>query len=172
MLKKIQRAMKRFATAKEEYVLWRENDQIRDLQPTKLRAKIVIAAMGLDGLNTRGKVKPKLFFPPFCRVLAQCGVESVYVNDIVEMERELRLSEALPTILIDLVNEEYDGLDAYEIPGGLGTKPSAVFNSRRVAKIIRDKKATNLLLSDNDIEINRKALYNKALNKNRISPNG
>ena len=151
MLKKKQRVMKRFATAKEEYVLWRENDQIRDLQPTKLRAKIVIAAMGPDGLSTRGKVKPNLFFPPFCRVLAQCGVGSVYVNDIVEMERELRSSEALPTILIDLVNEVYDDLDADEIPGGLGTKPSAVFNSRRVAKIIGDKKAANLFLSDNDI---------------------
>ena len=151
MLKKIQRAMKRISTTKEEYVLWRENDRIRELQPTRLRAKIVIAAMGQDGLSTRGKVKPKRFFPPFCRVLAQCGVGSVYVNNIVEMERELRSSDAMPTILIDLVNEDHDDLDAYEIPGGLGTKPGAVFNSRRVAKIIGDKKAANLFLSDNDI---------------------
>ena len=143
--------MKIFASAKEENVFLGEYDQIGELQPTKLRAKIVIAAMGPDGLNTRGKVKPKRFFPPFCRVLAQCGVASVYVNDIVEMERELRSSDAMPTILIDLVNEVYDDLDAYEIPGGLDTMPSAIFNSRSVAKIIGDKKATNRFLSNNDI---------------------
>ena len=151
MLKKIQCAMKRFPSAKKEYVLWRENNQIHELQPTRLRAKIVIAAMGPDGLNTRGKVSSKIFFPPFCRVLAQCGVGAVYVNDIVEMERELRSSDAIPTILIDLVNEVHDDLDTYEIPGDLSTKPSAVFNSRRVAKIIGDKKAANLFLSNNDI---------------------
>ena len=157
MLKKIQRTMKRFTTAKEEYVLWKANDQLRELQPTGLRAKIVIAAMGPNGLNTRGKVTPKRFFPPFCRVLAQCGIGSVYVNDIVEMERTLRSSDSMPTILIDLVNEVYDDLDAYEIPDGLGTKPSVVFNSRSIAKIIGDKKAANLFLSNNDILMPRLA---------------
>ena len=63
------------------------------------------------------------------------------MNDIVEMERALRSSDAMPTILIDLVNEDSDDLDAYEIPGGLGTKPNAVFNSRSIAKIIGDEKA-------------------------------
>ena len=61
MLNKIQRTVKRFTTAKEEYILWKENDQLRELQPTRLRAKIVIAAMGPNGLSTRDKVNPKRF---------------------------------------------------------------------------------------------------------------
>ena len=151
MLKTIKRTVHKQFMTKNSFEIWEMNNQIQEFQPEKIRAKLIIAAMGPKPWNTRGKVVPKIFFPPFCRVLAQCGVGSVYVNDIVEMEREFRTSDAMPIILIDLVNEDYDDLDAYEFPGGSGTKPSAVFNSRRVAKIIGDKKAANLFLSNNDI---------------------
>lgn len=107
--------------------------------------------MGPDGLNTRGKVKPGNFFPSFCRVLGQSGIGSVYANDMAGLERELQTPGGMPTILVDLVNETYDDLDAYDIPGALGSPPGAVFNSRRIAKIIGDKKEANAVLSRTDV---------------------
>ena len=70
---------------------------------------------------------------------------------MVGLEQELLSSDGIPTIVIDLVNEVYDDADAYDIPGALGKQPGAVFNSRRIAKIIADKKEANAFLSQNGI---------------------
>ena len=109
--------------------------------------------MGSDGFKTRGKVDPNYFFPPFCNVLGQCGIGSIYVNDMVGLERELKASGEVPTILLDLVNEDYDDLGVYDIPDALNSQPDAIFNSRRIAKIIGDKKETNVFLSRNGISM-------------------
>lgn len=106
-------------------------------------------------LETRGKVKPELFFPSFCRVLGERHIASVYVNNMSDLDRELMSCDEMPHILIDLVNEVYDDLDAYNIPDALTNKPTAVFNSRNVAKIIGDKKKANSHLSSAGIQMPR-----------------
>ena len=143
----IEHAGRRCVMAKKDYRFWKENHRIVVHQPTKPRARVVIAAMGPDGLRTRGKVSPRLFFPPFCYTLGQHGIGSIYVNNIANLERELLLYEGMPTVLIDLVNEDWGDLDAYHIPSALSSQLSAVFNSRRVAEVIRDKRQANVFLS-------------------------
>ena len=151
----IERAGKRCVMTRKEYRFWKENHRIAAHQPTKARAQVVIAAMGPDGFRTRGKVNHRLFFPPFCRILGEYGIRSVYVNSMASLEQELRLSEGMPTITIDLVNEDYGDLDTYDIPGGLSNQPSAVFNSRRVARIIGDKRQANAFLSSSGVPMPR-----------------
>lgn len=166
----IRRGSKRCVMSKSDYRFWKENDRLLEFQPAIAKAKVVIAAMGADGLKTHGKVNPKRFFPPFCRVLKQGGIGSVYVNDMAGVERELQTSRGVPIILLDLVNEDYDYLDAYDIPDALYSQPNAVFNSRRIAKIIKDKKETNALLSRNGISMpNLTGLENKKIFSNARS---
>ena len=151
LTKGVRRTTMWFVMNKEGFRFWKNNDRILEFQPARARAKIVIAAMGSDGFNTRGKVKAKHFFPSFCRVLGQYGIESTYVKDITALEKEIQSSKGMPTILIDLVNETYDDPYAYEIPEVLSRKLSAVFNSRHLARIIRDKKEAKAFLSRNNI---------------------
>lgn len=138
---------------KNDYRLWRRNDRILEFQPAVAGAKVIITAMGSDGFKTYGKVNSNHFFPSFCSVLCQCGIGLVYVNDMASLERELQASRGMPTILLDLVNEDDDDLGAYDIPDALDNQPNVVFNSRRIAKVIGDKKETNAFLSRNGISM-------------------
>ena len=155
MLKTAERAIRKSVMASDDYRLWRENDRIRDCQPAKARARVVMVAMGKDGLRSRGKVTPKLFFPAFCRSIAQCGIGSAYVNDVHGLKQELLLSDAVPTILIDLINEDFDDVVNEDIPQELLQGVRAVFNSRRIARIVRDKEAANRFLSENHVPMPR-----------------
>lgn len=157
MLNAIASNARRLIMSRPDYRLWKANDRILEFQPANARAKIVIAAMGPNGLNTRGKVRPNRFFPYFCRVLAQYGIGSIYVKDMVGVDRELLSSKGIPVILIDLVNEDYDDVDAHDIPDGLAGKPTTVFNSRSIARILRDKTKTNVLFSRNNVPMPRLA---------------
>ena len=111
--------------------------------------------MGDDPFFTQGKVVPKLFFPPFCRVLALHGIGSTYVYGRKSLERELLLSDGVPTIVVNLVNELFDSLDTWENIGDLLHKTDAVFNSLRIAKVIRDKEETNKILSGSGVSMPR-----------------
>ena len=151
MLKTAERAIRKSVMAVDDYRVWRENDRIRECQPAKARAKVVMVAMGEDGLRPRGKVVPKLFFPAFCRRIARCGVGSAFAHDIRGLKRELLLSDVVPTILIDLINEDLDDVVNDDIPQELCQGARAVFNSRRIARIVRDKEVTNTFLSENNV---------------------
>ena len=137
--------------ARGEFRVWRENKRIRRFQPKRDRARVVIAALGPSGLKTRGKVSPRRFFPPFCNVLGQCGVSTVYVHDRAGFWREFNRPASSPIILIDLVNETYDDLGAHDIREEFSQYATAVFNSHHTAEIIRDKKKANIFLSENGI---------------------
>ncbi len=110
-------------------------------------------AFGPRGLRARGKVKSRRFFPPFCSVLGQCGIASVYIGDQASLERELCLADGLPHVLVNLVNEDQDDLELYKIPTDLLRNITAAFNSHEIAGIIRDKKKTNLFFSENHISV-------------------
>ena len=155
MLKLTEPAINRNFIPRNTLRLWRNNFRIRKFQPDKKRANVLIVVMGDDPFYTRGKVTPKLFFPPFCRVLALHGIGSTYVYGRKNLERELLLSDGVPTIVVNLINEEFDNLDSWEIIGDLLHETDAVFNSLRIAKIIRDKEETNKLLSGNGISMPR-----------------
>ena len=135
-----------------------ENCRIRQFQPKNVRGKIVILALGSRGLRTRGKVTSRRFFPPFCRVLGECGIASSYIGDYETLERELCLSNGLPTVLVNLVNEDFDDLESYKIPNDSLQNVTAVFNSHGVAAIIRDKKEANLFFSEHNINVPRQNL--------------
>ena len=59
----------------------------------------------------------------------------------------------MPTILVNLVNELYDDLDAYDIPKSFLEQTNAVFNSHGIAKIIRDKEEANRFFSQHNISM-------------------
>ena len=130
-----------------------QNYRIRKVQPLTVKGKILMLAFGPRGLRPRGKVKSRRFFPPFCRVLGQCGIASAYIGDYESLERELCLADGLPTVLVNLVNELYDDLDAYDIPKSFLEQTNAVFNSHGIAKIVRDKKEANLFFSEHNISM-------------------
>ncbi len=138
---------------RKKFEIWKQNYRIGKFQPLHVRGKIIILALGSRGLRTRGKVKSRRFFPPFCRALGQCGIASAYVCDFESLERELCLSNGLPTVLVNLVNELYDDLDAYDIPKSFLEQTNAVFNSHGIAKIVRDKKEANLFFSEHNISM-------------------
>ncbi|MYH02835.1 MAG: hypothetical protein F4142_09750 [Nitrospira sp. SB0675_bin_23] len=110
-------------------------------------------AFGPRGLRSRGKVKSRRFFPPFCRVLGQYGIASAYIGDPESLKRELCLADGLPHVLVNLVNEDRDDIEPYNFPNDLLKNVTAVFNSHRIAEIIRDKKKTNLFFSGHDISV-------------------
>ena len=114
---------------------------------------MLILALGSRGLRTRGKVESRRFFPPFCRVLGQCGIASAYIGDYESLERELCLADGLPIVLVNLVNELFDDLESYKIPNELLQNVTAVFNSHKIAEIIRDKKEANLFFSEHNISM-------------------
>lgn len=107
--------------------------------------------MGAHGLNTRGKVQANLFFPPFCRLLGQCGIATSCVTDTKGLRQELEISEGVPVVLINLMNEIYDDLDEYNIPDDVWKKANAIFNSHRTAVVIQDKRKANETLSGQGI---------------------
>ena len=107
--------------------------------------------MGAGGLETRGKVRPDLFFPTFCQVLGQCGIATSRIKDCEDLERELKIPFEVPIVLISLINEVHDDLEKYNIPKALLGRVNAIFNSNQTAEIIRDKYKTNDVLSSEDI---------------------
>ena len=119
--------------------------------PEPLKAKVIILNLNSDPLNAAGKVVPNTFFPPFCAVLARCGIASVYLNDMENMSNELIESEGIPIVVISLVHELYDDLDRYKIPNQLIQKVAAVFNSHQTAGIIGDKRKANRYLSNQGV---------------------
>ena len=120
---------------------------IRRFQPSKIRGKAIICALGAYGLKNRGKLQPNLFLPPFCRTLGQCGIATSCITDFRSLGQELEISEGVPTVLISLIHETYDDLDEYDIPEDLLKQANAIFNSHRTAGIIRDKRKANETLS-------------------------
>ena len=156
MLKTIKRTVHKQFMNKKSLEIWEINNQIQEFQPNKKRGNVLLVKMGDDPFSTRGKVVPKLFFPPFCRVLALLGIRSTYVYGRKSLERELLLSDGVPTIVVNLVNEDFDNLDSWEIIGDSLHKTDAVFNSLRIAKVIRDKEETNKILSGNGVSMPRR----------------
>ena len=155
MLKLTKPAIYRNFVPGNTFKLWKHNFRIRKFQPDKKRANVLFVAMGEDPFTTRGKVSVRLFFPPFCRVLALHGIGSTYVYGRKNLERELLLSDGVPTIVVNLVNELFDNLDSWENIGDLLHKTDAVFNSLRIAKVIRDKEETNKILSGSGVSMPR-----------------
>ncbi len=141
------------SSARKKVGIWIQNYRIRKVQPLHARAKILILAFGPRGLRARGKVKSRRFFPPFCNVLGQCGIASTYIGDHKNLERELCLADGLPTILVNLVNEDRDDLEPYKFPNDLLRNVTAVFNPHKIAGIIRDKKEANLFFSEHNISV-------------------
>ena len=149
-----------------DYRFWRETKTINRIQPVTPRAKLVIAALGPYRLKTRGKVNVRTFFPSFCRTMAQHGISCVYVKDLESLENQLSESHRMPTIVINLVHEIFD-FGAYEATDSMRHRMSALFNSHRIARVIRDKEQTNAFFSQNkipvpscDIERGRKVFSN------------
>ncbi len=126
---------------------------IRRFQPAKVRGKVIICALSAHALKNRGKAQPNLFFPPFCRLLGQCGIATSCIIDFKGLRHELQISEGVPTVLISLIHELYDELDEYDIPEDILKKANAVFNSHRTAGIIRDKRKANETLSRQGIRM-------------------
>ena len=141
--------------------IWHATKQQRRLMRLKRRvsvsvqgsakAKVIIVNLNHDPLGTGGKVVPRTFFPPFCAVLAKCGIASVYLNDTESMADEIIRSEGIPTVVINLVHEIYDDRDRYNIPLHLIQKITAIFNSYQTAGIIGDKKKANKYLSNHGV---------------------
>ncbi len=102
-------------------------------------------------MKTRGKVQLNLFFPPFCRILGQCGIATSCATDFEGLRHKIEASEGVPTVLINLINEIYDEMDEYDIPEDLLRKASAVFNSHQTTGIIKDKRKANETLSGQGI---------------------
>ncbi len=157
MLRTIKKSISR-SSVRKKFGIWKQNRRIRTMQPLNVRGKILILALGSRGVRPRGKVTSRRFFPPFCRVLGQCGIASVYVGDCESLERELCLSSGLPTVLVSLINEDFDDPESYKIPNELLQKVTAVFNSHRIARIIRDKKVANSFFSEHNISMPRQNL--------------
>ena len=107
------------SSIRKKFGIWKQNYRIRTIQPLNVRGKILILAFGPRGLRPRGKVESRRFFPPFCRVLGQCGIASAYVGDYESLERALCLADGLPTVLVNLLNEDFDDLESYKIPNDL-----------------------------------------------------
>ena len=141
------------SSIRKKFGIWKQNYRIRTIQPLNVRGKILILAFGPRGLRPRGKVESRRFFPPFCRVLGQCGIASAYVGDYESLERALCLADGLPTVLVNLLNEDFDDLESYKIPNDLLQNVTAVFNSHRIAGIIRDKKEANRFFSEHNISM-------------------
>lgn len=147
MIKSINHLLHRSAMKKKEYRKWREEYRIKKIQPVHPRAKLLLCAMGPSGPKVRGKGTVEKFFPPFCHVLAHCGISTKYVFDLESLQNELLLSKKVPTIILDIYNEDFDDIDSCcDFEDGLGLVP-VVFNSRRIARIVRDKQFTNQYLS-------------------------
>ncbi len=130
-----------------------QNYRIRKVQPVNVRGKLLILALGPRGLRSRGKVKSRRFFPPFCRVLGQRGIASAYIGDHESLKRELCLADGLPLVLVNLVNEDRDDIELYNFPNDLLQNVTAVFNPHEIAEIIRDKEETNLFFSEHKIAV-------------------
>ena len=152
MLRTIQNSISH-SSIRKKVGIWKQNYRIRTIQPLNVRGKILILAFGPRGLRPRGKVESRRFFPPFCRVLGQCGIASAYVGDYESLERALCLADGLPTVLVNLLNEDFDDLESYKIPNDLLQNVTAVFNSHRIAGIIRDKKEANRFFSEHNISM-------------------
>lgn len=110
-------------------------------------------ALGSRGLRARGKVKSRRFFPPFCSVLRQHGIASAYIGDHESLKRELCLTDGLPHVLVNLVNEDRDDIEPYKLPNDLLQNVTAVFNPHKIAGLIRDKKETNQFFSEHKISV-------------------
>ncbi len=152
MLRTIRKRISHSSTRKK-FGIWKENFRIRKFQPSNVRGKILILALGSRGLRARGKVKSRRFFPPFCSALGQRGIASAYIGDHESLNRELCLADGLPLVLVNLVNEDRDDLEPYKFPNDLLQNVTAVFNFHGIAEIIRDKKEANLFFSEHDISV-------------------
>lgn len=110
-------------------------------------------ALGSRALRARGKVKSRRFFPPFCRVLGQYGIASVYLGNYASLERELGLANNLPLVLVNLVNEDRDDIEPYKFPNDLLQNVTAIFNPHKIAGLVRDKKEANLFFFKHNISV-------------------
>ena len=118
-----------------------------------LKAKIIIFNLNKDHTSAAGKVSPSTFFPPFCAVLAQCGIASIYSNDNKNIVDEINDSKGIPIIVINLVHELHDDTNRYEFPVQVAQNVTAIFNSYQTAGIIGDKKKANEYLSNYGISM-------------------
>ena len=138
-------------TDKNRFRSWRVRRKLKHIVPRETRAKVVIVNLSTDPLNVPGKVTPEIFFPPFCKILAQCGISTSYVCDNDSLEREVFAKNAVPRILINLIHELYDDPETYSLSEDIIKNTQAIFNSNQTARIIRDKKKANILLSKHGI---------------------
>ena len=155
MIKQLRRVIRKCVTNRYEYKFWKNNDIISEFQPAAASAKVIIAALTPAGLKSRGKVNVVKFFPPFCQVLGQHGIGSAYIRNSADLQRELLSSREMPIILIDLVHELYDELESEKMIREYGSRIGVVFNSYKVAHVVRDKKIANDYLSSHGIPMPR-----------------
>ena len=127
--------------------------KIDSLDLENRKARVVILNLGPTPYNSPGKVDPALFFPTFCNVLEKCGIASAYIHSKEKLNWELSKPGNIPTIIINLVHENFDELNTYRIPLELSQKVEAIFNSTHAAKVIRDKLEANRFLSEHGINM-------------------
>ena len=137
----------------KQYRLPRLKSKIARFAPKKPRAKVLILNLNRNPVRAPGKVNPEIFFPPFSRVLAACGISTAYVNNKREMERELLVSDRIPVILVNLIHELHAEKDRYDISEKLATKFHAIFNRHNIAKIIGDKIEANIFFTKHKISM-------------------
>ena len=116
------------------------------------KAKVILLVMGPRARPHSGKISnPKRFFSSFCKVLAQCGISSTFVHGLNNLERSITNNDGVPIILINMIHELYDNSESYRIPQLMFPNISAVFNSHKAAKLVRDKEEMNNVFSRNGI---------------------
>lgn len=138
--------------SKNDFFAYRMNNEIVEKDHRRNANRVILLSLKRDSRPTFGKVSdPIRYFSSFCRVLAQCGISSVFVHGRKNLERELLESNDKSTIVINLIHEESDELDRWDTEEVLSGKTKAIFNSLQTARIIRNKRETNLLLTQNRI---------------------
>ena len=82
----------------------------------------------------------------------------------------------MPTVLISIVNEVQDDLNEFNVPETLLKKVNAIFNSNRIAEVIRDKHRTNekltsegILMPSLELKTGKKVFSNERVGSERRS---
>ncbi len=141
--------------------IWIANKIIGRLQPENPQLKVLIADLYSHPLRNRNKVDAAKFFPSFCKVLSQNGIGSIFVYDVVSMERNL-LGSGGRNILINLIAEGRDN-NAYNVSSCVLKNFDFVFNPYNLAQIVGSREVTNRYLSSRGVSVpssDRRSTYN------------
>ena len=128
------------------------NRLIAPFQPREPELRVIVADLDAKQLRYNRKVDALAFFPPFCKVLAQYGIGSRFVHDVGGMEQAVGQRDC-KAVLVSLVDEDRSDLGRYDLPGELLGRFLAVFNSRGIAGILRDRRLTNEYLSSHGVRM-------------------